>query len=86
MKHYAVHYSRPAAKELDALPTNVQTAVVEVVGTLGENPRPVGAKKLVGSDNKYRIRVGRYRIIYEVHDKTVTVLIVRIAHRKDAYR
>ena len=48
--------------------------------------KPPGSKKLQGSDDQFRIRVGKYRVIYEIHEKTVVVLIVRVSHRKDAYR
>jgi mRNA interferase RelE/StbE len=53
---------------------------------LAGDPRPHGCKKLRAKHDQYRIRIGDYRVIYEIDDKTVTVLIVRISHRKDAYR
>ena len=52
---------------------------------LAENPRPHGCLKLQGEENSYRIRVGVYRAIYEIHAKKVLVLVVRIRHRKDVY-
>ena len=85
MKRYTIHYARPARKELERLPAEVQDRITHAIDELQNNPRPHGSKKLQGS-NEYRIRVGRYRVIYEIHEKTVVVLIVRISHRKDAYR
>jgi mRNA interferase RelE/StbE len=56
------------------------------VDRLAEDPRPAGSKKLKGSDESYRIRVGDYRVIYDVLDVIRIVLIQRVRHRKDAYR
>jgi mRNA interferase RelE/StbE len=74
-----------AKKELEALPKKVIQRVNAALECLAENPRPHGSLKIKGEDNLYRIRVGKYRVLYEIHDKTVTVLVVRIRHRKDAY-
>jgi mRNA interferase RelE/StbE len=86
MRRYTVQYSRAAAEDFESLPAETQERVAVAVDGLKENPRPPGCKKLTGSKNKYRIRVGQYRVIYEIYDKEILVLIVRIAHRKDAYR
>ena len=86
MKPYTIQYARPARKELEALPSKIQERIVEAVDALGENPRPQRSKKLKDTDNTYRIRVGDYRAIYEICDKTVVVYIIRIRHRKDAYQ
>lgn len=53
---------------------------------LEENPRPFGLKKLVAEENLYRIRVGDYRIIYQIQDKILLILVIKIGHRKDIYR
>ncbi len=53
---------------------------------LAANPRPKGVKKLTGLDNLYRIRAGDYRIVYQIRDDRLIVLVVRIGHRKDVYR
>ncbi len=54
--------------------------------SLAEEPRPDGVKKLAGSDDLYRVRVGDYRIIYQIRDATVLVVIIRVGHRGDVYR
>mgnify|MGYP001580816136 FL=1 len=53
---------------------------------LAATPRPKGVKKLTGTDDLYRIRVGDYRIVYQIHDDRLIVLVVRIGHRRDVYR
>jgi mRNA interferase RelE/StbE len=82
---YTVIFSRPARKDLEALPPKAQDRILAAVAGLGTNPRGQGSKKLKGVDDSYRIRVGDYRVVYEIHDDIVTVLIVRVRHRKDAY-
>jgi len=59
--------------------------MVTRIGTLAENPRPVGAEKLSG-DNKYRIRQGDYRILHEIVDADLIVTVVRIGNRREVYR
>lgn len=52
---------------------------------LCDNPRPHGYIKMAGEDS-YRVRVGDYRVVYKIHDRTITVIVVKIAHRREAYR
>ena len=74
-----------AKKELNALPGDVQKRIITAVRKLKDNPRPSGCKKLKSRD-AYRIRVGEYRVIYEIHDDVLIVLVVRVVHRRDAYK
>ena len=60
--------------------------IVDEVQKLAEEPLPHGSEKLTGSERTYRIRVGDYRVVYTVRDDELTVLVVRIAHRKDVYK
>ena len=60
--------------------------MLESVETLAENPYPVGVRKLEGAEFTYRIRVGDYRVIYEVYNDVLIVEVIRVRHRKDAYR
>lgn len=83
---YAVEIKPSAVKDLRALPKDVQRRVARKIDGLADNPRPPGVKKLEGLDNVYRLRVGDYRIIYQVQDDRVIVLVLRVRHRKDAYR
>ena len=83
---HSAEYKTSARKELDALPGNVQVRISAAVDDLEDNPRPPGCKKLKGRDNEYRIRVGDYRIVYEVHDAVLIVLVIGFGHRSGVYR
>lgn len=82
---YEIVIARPAQKQLFKLPTNVGEELNRAIAKLAENPRPSGMKKLVDCD-AYRVRSGQYRIVYEIHDKIVTVQVIAVGHRKDIYR
>ncbi len=79
---------KPAAeKGLDNIPRAARRRIVDALEVLRENPRPRGAAKLAGGEeNVWRIRIGDYRVVYEIRDDRLIVLVLRIAHRKDAYR
>lgn len=83
---YKITFSKSAYKELSRLPKNIYLKAEISIDELIENPRPSGCKKLVGSKNTYRIRVADYRIIYDVYDDIIEILIIKIAHRKDVYK
>jgi mRNA interferase RelE/StbE len=76
-----------AAKELEALPTlKDRRRAVALIHGLSTNPRPQGSLKLAGATDAYRIRFGSYRILYTVTDRVRVVSIIKIAHRREAYR
>ena len=81
---HKIEFAKSAGKEVDGLHRRMQTRVMAAIALLAENPRPEGVKKLW--DNTYRIRVGDYRVVYDVYDDRLVVLIVRVRHRKDVYR
>ena len=85
MASYSVEIKRSAAKELERLPPKDRTRIVTRIRTLAGNPRPPGCEKLSGQE-RYRVRQGSYRILYEIDDAVVRVIVVRIAHRRDVYR
>jgi len=85
MGRYSVLIKRSAQKELTAIPRVYLIPITKMIGSLAENPRPAGCEKL-SSDEKYRIRKGPYRIIYSIHEKELIIWVVKIAHRKEAYR
>jgi mRNA interferase RelE/StbE len=68
------------------LPQRVQIQALLKILALSGEPRPEDCKKLIGMDNKYRLRVGEYRVIYKIDDNAQTVKINKIAHRQDAYK
>lgn len=75
-----------AADEIRALPKTVKPRVKAAIGELARTPVPRGASRLRGRADAYRLRVGNYRIIYEVHATEIVVFIVGVAHRKEVYR
>jgi mRNA interferase RelE/StbE len=83
---HRLEITRLARKQIDALPRTVQRRIDCAIEALVGNPRPSGSLKLTDRENTWRIRVGQYRVVYEVHDDVLIVVIVRVAHRRDAYR
>jgi len=78
---------KPSAKRgLDALPMPVRSRAARAIDALASEPRPRGCKKLRGRDNLYRVRVGTYRIVYEVDDGAALVRVRSVGHRSDVYR
>lgn len=73
-------------KQLQQLPRQVFSAALNAIIALTHNPQPVGVKKLVGSRSDWRIRIGEYRIIYEIDDTANTITVLQVEHRRDAYR
>lgn len=83
---YTIIIPKPVQKQIKNLPEEIYHRVIEKIRQLSGEPRPLGAKKLKGIENEYRIRIGDYRVRYEINDKTLTVLILSCRHRGDAYR
>jgi len=83
---YTVELSNRAKRDLASFSAETQTRIVKALRTLEANPRPSGIEKLKGEENAYRLRVGDYRILYEIYDKVLVVLVVKIGHRRDVYR
>ena len=82
---YVLEYKATVAKELRQLPKTQLKRVLKRIQQLAKNPRSVGCVKLQGTDNIYSVRQGDYRIIYTINDGSVTVLVIKIGHRKDVY-
>jgi mRNA interferase RelE/StbE len=83
---YEVYLEKSVENDLKRLPTTTFHHVISVLKTLGKNPRPSGCRKLTGSKNDWRIRIGDYRILYEIDEKTKAVRIMRIRHQREVYR
>ena len=86
MAKYDLLISQSAEKTLKKLPKNDATRVVAAIEKLAIDPHPQACRKLSGEGNTYRVRVGVYRIIYEIEDQLLRILILKIGHRKDVYR
>ena len=85
MTIYWVEYTPAAARQIRKLNKTIQARLKSKIAMLSENPRPHGSKKLKGFENSYRIREGDYRVIYEVHDDVLLVLIMRVGPRRNIY-
>lgn len=86
MAPYVVRFTKRADRDLDRLPGDLRVRAIRMIESLAGNPRPNGSIKLSGKEDMYRIRVGDYRIIYEVQDKVLLILVLRVGHRRDVYR
>jgi len=85
MANYSIEIKKSATKEIAKLPKLHLKRIIEKIQLLSINPRPDGCKKL-SADEKYRIRVGDYRILYTIEDNQLIIYVVKIGHRKDVYR
>ncbi len=83
---YQVVVERSAEKDLKRLSAEMVSRVAPAIRGLAANPRPVGSRKLSGTESDWRIRVGDYRVIYEIADTIRVVRIQRVRHRREAYR
>ena len=86
MSRYRVAIARRAVKSIARLPRRDQHRVRAAIDLLANEPRPPSSVALAGEDSVYRVRVGDYRILYEVIDDRLVVLVIRIGHRRDVYR
>ncbi|MHB1340985.1 MAG: type II toxin-antitoxin system RelE family toxin [Coriobacteriia bacterium] len=85
MASYSVSLKRSVLKDLDSLPVHDRARIMERIGALADDPRPYGCEKLSALE-RYRIRVGDYRIVYSIEDAALVVWVVRVGHRRDVYR
>ena len=86
MGSYEVEVSRTAEKQLRKLPREDQEGVARRMLVLASDPFPRGARKLTGYEDVYRVRVGRYRILYSASRRRLVIIILKIGYRKDVYR
>jgi mRNA interferase RelE/StbE len=85
MASYELGFRKSVAKDLRAFPKQDVKRIMQRIRSLADDPRPAGCEKLSGLE-RYRVRQGAYRIIYEIEDRRLTVLIVKVGHRRDVYR
>lgn len=85
MADYSITFARSARKELEALANSLIIRIISKIEALSIEPRPSSCRKLQGSANLWRIRVGNYRVIYSIDDHTKTIDIVAVRHRREAY-
>lgn len=85
MAEYKIYFKESVEKDFSTIPKKDLQKIIRRIETLAKDPRPPGHEKLTGQD-RYRVRQGHYRIVYSIHDKNLTVWIVKVGHRKDIYR
>lgn len=83
---YNIAYAPAARRQIKKFERGDQKRVIEHIEELSENPRRLGVKKLEGPGNEYSYRVGAFRIVYEINDKGLTILILKVGDRKEVYR
>ena len=83
---YDIYLESAAERDLKRLSPAVFRRLIEHIRSLAENPRPAGCHKIVASRSDWRIRVGDYRVIYEIDEKAHTIKVMRVRHRREAYR
>ena len=85
MASYELVFKKSVAKDLRAFPKQDVKRLLQRIRALADDPRPAGCEKLTDR-NRYRVRQGAYRIVYEIEDARLVVLIVKVGHRRDVYR
>lgn len=83
---YSIEFRPSAARDLKKLEKATQRRIFAALSQLENNPFPSGAKKLINEDNVYRIRVGDFRILYQVESGRLLILVLRVGHRREVYR
>ncbi len=86
MGSYKIRWQKSALKALYKIDSRYVPTIISAIESLPENPFPTGYKKLAGSEFSFRIRIGNYRVVYELFNNELIIEIVRVAHRKDVYR
>lgn len=85
-KRYSIRFAESAARSLKKLPASPRVRIAARIEALADNPYPPGTRKMAGEEHAYRICIGDYRVVYDVLEDAIVVLVLRIGHRKDVYR
>jgi mRNA interferase RelE/StbE len=85
MAGYKVYFRQSVEKDFTGIPQTELRKIMQRIAALADDPLPPGCEKLTGKD-RYRIRQGRYRILYSIQDRELTIWVVRVGHRRDIYR
>ena len=85
MAAYKIFFKKSVWKDFESIPKKNLKKILQRIDMLAENPRPPGCEKLTGQE-RYRLRQGRYRIVYSIQDIELSVWVVKVGHRKDIYR
>ena len=85
-RRYQLQLLPTAQRELLKLPAKIRVRVTDAIRSLQATPRPSGCKKLAGNADYYRIRIGDYRVLYEIRKRLLVVLVIKVGHRREVYR
>lgn len=85
MASYRLTFKKSVTKDLRGIPQNDIAHILKRIEALADDPRPVGSEKLSGLE-RFRVRQGVYRIIYEIQDEELVIIVVKVGHRRDVYR
>lgn len=85
MESYRIVIKKSAAKEIERIAKNDRIRIIEKIKSLSQDPHPTGSKKLSGQE-KYRMRQGNYRILYQIIDDELIINVVKVGHRQDVYK
>ncbi|MFM7784828.1 MAG: type II toxin-antitoxin system RelE family toxin [Gammaproteobacteria bacterium] len=85
MGSYGLSFKRPVTKDFRSIPPDEVRRILPCIESLALEPRPPGGQRLVGQE-RYRVRVGRYRVVYEIQDDVLRVIVVAVGHRQGIYR
>jgi len=83
---YEIGFAKSAAREFRSLPLEAKRRIAAAIDALRMTPRPPGVRKLTGHRHLYRIRVGAYRVVYEIDDRERSIFVTRVRHRREVYR
>jgi mRNA interferase RelE/StbE len=83
---YRVELAARAERAFRNLPADVQRRLAPAIETLAQEPHPPHSKKLSGEDSLWRVRVGDYRIVYQIREKELRILVIKLGHRREIYR
>jgi len=82
---YKIKILKKAQKSLSKIQEPFQSNIIDAIRLLAENPKPIKSKKLIGREG-FRIRIGNYRVIYEINNNEIIILVLHIGHRKNIYK
>jgi mRNA interferase RelE/StbE len=86
MASYRIEVSATAERQIRKLPRAERVRVIRAIQALSTDPRPLGCRKLSGHDDVFRIRIGRYRVLYSIEDRRLLIIVLKVGDRKDVYR
>jgi mRNA interferase RelE/StbE len=86
MATYRIEVSATAERQLRKLPRTDQVRIIRVIQALSTEPRPPGCRKLAGQADVFRVRTGRYRVLYSIEDRRLVIIVLKVGDRKDVYR